>query len=219
MDSGEPRALQKSGLAQTARGWREDDPFGDHFANNTNIWGIGTFCVTVDYQVPVSVGEDKLRAFCEDARAGGATVQMWGNTAISTLNLLFDNRVADTGRIGFLPREDSIMEELDRKDSFVRNPSNAIEADHYTPEFAVLNLRDSRVRDYWLRRWKAAHDEIGLGAIFLDSSCNLSNDKFHYVQTHRPSSSPPRRTRRILSVFFDPGRNRLHNPLAIPRAS
>ena len=36
----------------------------------------------------------------------------------------------------------------------------------------MLNLRDPRVREYWLRRWKAAHDEVGLGAIFLDSSFN-----------------------------------------------
>ena len=107
---------------------------------------------------------------------------MWGNTAISTLNLLFDSRVGDSARIRFLPREGSIMEALDRNTSFVRNASNAIEADHYTPEFAVLNLRDPVVREYWLRRWKAAHDEVGLGAIFLDSSSNLSSDKFHYVQ-------------------------------------
>ena len=64
-------------------------------------------------------------------------------------------------------------------------PSNAIEADHYTPEFAVLNLRDPVVREYLLRRWKAAHEEVGLGAIFLDSSFNLSSDKFHYVQNVR----------------------------------
>ena len=196
---------RKEGLPKLLEAGAKTICLANHFANNTNIWGIGTFCVTVDHQVPESVGEDKLRAFCEDARAGGATVQMWGNTAISTLNLLFDNRVADTGRIGFLPRENSIMEELDRKDSFVRNPSNAIEADHYTPEFAVLNLRDSRVRDYWLRRWKAAHDEIGLGAIFLDSSCNLSNDKFHYVQNTQAQQLTATADQAHLVGFFRPG--------------
>ncbi len=77
------------------------------------------------------------------------------------------------------------MEALDRNTSFVRNASNAIEADHYTPEFAVLNLRDPAVREYWLRRWRVAHDKVGLGAIFLDSSFNLSSDKFHYVQNTR----------------------------------
>jgi hypothetical protein len=154
----------------------------NHFENNMNTWGVSSFCVTVDHKVAESVGEEKLRAFCDDARTAGATVQMWANTAISTLNLLFDNRVGNSDRIRFLRREGSIMEALDRNTSFVRNASNAIEADHYSPEFAVLNLRDPAVREYWLRRWKSAHDEVGLGAIFLDSSFNLSSDKFHYVQ-------------------------------------
>ena len=165
----------------------------NHFENNMNTWGVSNFCATVDYKVADSVGEEKLRAFCDDARAAGATVQMWGNTAISTLNLLFDNRVRESDRICFLPREGSIMEALDRNTSFVRNASNAIEADHYTPEFAVLNLRDPAVREYWLRRWKAAHDKVGLGSIFLDSSFNLSSDKFHYVQNtraHQFSATP-----------------------------
>jgi hypothetical protein len=157
----------------------------NHFENNMNTWGVSNFCATVDHKVAASVGEEKLRAFCSDAREGGAIVQMWGNTAISTLNLLFDKRIGDAGRIQFLPREGSIMEVLDRDKSFVRNAANAIEADHYAPEFAVLNLRDPIVRDYWLRRWKVAHDDIGLGAIFLDSSFNLSSDKFHYVQNTR----------------------------------
>ena len=78
---------------------------------------------------------------------------MWGNTAISTLNLLFVNRVGDSDRIRFLPHEGSIMEALDQNTSFVRNASNAIEADHYAPEFAVLKKlrclgRNARV-DLW----------------------------------------------------------------------
>jgi hypothetical protein len=195
---------RKMGLPKLLEAGAKTICLANHFANNMNIWGIGTFCVTVDYQVPESVGENKLRAFCDDARAGGAAVQMWGNTAISTLNLLFDNRVAETGRIRFLPRKGSIMEELDRRESFVRNPSNAIEADHYTPEFAVLNLRDPRVRDYWLRRWKAAHDNIGLGAIFLDSSCNLSSDKFHYVQNTQAEQLTATADQAHLVGFFRP---------------
>ncbi len=154
----------------------------NHFENNMNTWGVSNFCATVDLKVADSVGENTLRAFCEEVRSGGATAQMWGNTAISTLNLLFENRVGDSDRIRFLPRQNSIMETLDRNTSFVRNSANAIEADHYAPEFAVLNLRDPVVRDYWLQRWKAAHDDVGLGAIFLDSSFNLSSDKFHFVQ-------------------------------------
>lgn len=65
---------------------------------------------------------------------------------------------------------------------FVRNPSSAIEADHYTPAFCCLNLRDPVVCDYWLSHWKAAHDNVGLEGIFLDSSFNLSSDKFHWIQ-------------------------------------
>lgn len=67
-------------------------------------------------------------------------------------------------------------------DPFVRNPSNAIDADHYTPMLAVLNQRDETVRSYWLARWKEAHDDLGIGGIMMDSSFNLSLDKFHYVQ-------------------------------------
>ena len=195
---------RKIGLPKLLAAGAKTICLANHFANNMNIWGLGTFCVTVDYQVPESVGENKLRAFCDDARAGGAAVQMWGNTAISTLNVLFDNRVAETGRIRFLPREGSIMEALDRSESFVRNPSNAIDADHYTPEFAVLNLRDPRVREYWLRRWKTAHDEIGLGAIFLDSSCNLSSDKFHYVQNKQAEQLTATADEAHLVGFFRP---------------
>ena len=43
-----------------------------------------------------------------------------GNTAISTLNLLFDNR-AGSDPNSFPAREGSIMEALDRNTSFVRN--------------------------------------------------------------------------------------------------
>lgn len=154
----------------------------NHFQNNMNTWGVSNFCCTVDYKVAESVGEERLGAFCRDARAGGAHVEMWGNTAISTLNLIFDKRQGASDRLRFLPREDSIMAALDLNRSFVRNASNAIDADHYTPVFAVLNLRDPAVVDYWLKRWKDAHNRIGLGGIFLDSSCNLSSDKFHYIQ-------------------------------------
>jgi hypothetical protein len=174
------------------------------FEKNINTWGVSNFCVTVDYKVADSVGEDRLRAFCEDARAAGVTVQMWGNTAISTLNLLFDSRVGDSDRIRFLPREGSIMEALDRNTSFVRNASNAIEADHYAPEFAVLNLREPAVREYWLRRWRAAHEKVGLGAIFLDSSFNLSSDKFHYVQNAQANHSSATPDRAHLLGFYRP---------------
>jgi hypothetical protein len=154
----------------------------NHFENNMNTWGVSNMCCTLDYKVSESVGEDKLRAFCEDARSGGATVEMWGNTSISTLTPILNNRNGSSDRIRFLPKGNSIMDEIDEKTAFVRNPSNAIESDHYAPVFAVLNLRDASVRKYWLSRWKLAHDDVGLGGIFLDSSFNLSSDKFHYIQ-------------------------------------
>ena len=176
---------RKLGLPKLLEAGAKTICLANHFENNMNTWGVSNFCATVDYKVAESVGEEKLRAFCNDTRAAGAIVQMWGNTAITTLDLLFQHRVGDSDRICFLPHEGSIMEALDRNTSFVRNASNAIDADHYAPEFAVLNLRDPLVREYWLQSWKAAHDKVGLGAIFLDSSFNLSSDKFHYVQNAR----------------------------------
>jgi hypothetical protein len=184
---------RKLGVPKLLKAGAKTICLANHFENNMNTWGVSNFCATVDYKVAEAVGAEKLRALCTDTRAAGAIVQMWGNTALSTLDLLFQHRVGDGDRIRFLPLEGSIMDALDRKTSFVRNASNAIDADHYTPEFAVLNLRDASVRDYWLKRWKMAHDEIGLGAIFLDSSFNLSSDKFHYVQNaeaHQFNATP-----------------------------
>lgn len=116
-----------------------------------------------------------------------------GNTALSTLDLMFANRKQcdDTHRIQFLPREESFIEELQNADApWVHAPSGAIEADHYTPVFAVLNLRDQTVRDFWLRRWREANERIGLEGIFLDSSFNLSSDKFSW------RALPPAKRRR-----------------------
>ncbi len=192
------------GLPKLLQAGAKTISLANHFENNMNTWGVSNFCVTVDYKVADSVGEERLCAFCADARAAGATVQMWGNTAISTLNLLFVNRVGDSDRIRFLPHEGSIMEALDRNRSFVRNASNAIEADHYAPEFAVLNLRDPAVREYWLRRWKVAHDKVGLGAIFLDSSFNLSSDKFHYVQNTQANQFSATADQAHLLGFYRP---------------
>jgi hypothetical protein len=153
----------------------------NHFANNMNTYGVGNMCCTLDYRVAETVGEERLRRLCDAARAGGAEVEMWGNTALSTLALILDSRNGRPKRIDFPPRAGSIMEALERAEApWVRTPSNAIEADHYTPVFAVLNLREPAVRAYWHARWQEAHDRIGLRGIFLDSSFNLSSDKFHY---------------------------------------
>lgn len=155
----------------------------NHFQNNMNTWGVTNMCCTVDYKVAQSVGAENLRAFCRAARSAGIRVGMWGNTALSVLSWIFHKRCGPGEGIQFLPAEGSVMETLERsKSSFVRNPSGAIDADHYAPVFAVLNLRDPQVRDYWLKSWQAAHDDVGLEGIFLDSSCNISSDKFDYVQ-------------------------------------
>ncbi|MEI6519469.1 MAG: hypothetical protein WCO98_05460 [bacterium] len=174
---------RKSGLPKLIKAGVKTIGMPSHFENNMNVWGVSNMCCTVDYKVAESVGKDKLAAFCKDAHAAGINVEMWANTSISSLTEIFNRKSGRPDRIKFLPREGSIMEALDKvPGAFVRNPSNAIEADHYTPEFCVLNLREQAVRKYWLTRWKEAHDEVGLDGIFLDSSFNLSSDKFHFVQ-------------------------------------
>jgi hypothetical protein len=173
----------------------------NHFQNNMNVWGVSNMCCTVDLKVADSVGEDDLRGLCQDIHDGGARTEMWGNTSISTLTLKFHSRNGssataegspdngDAGRIRFLPRAGSIMDVFSRaEEPWVRNASGAIEADHYTPSFAVMNLRDPVVAQYWLSCWKDARDHVGIDGIFLDSSFNLSSDKFHYVQNARPIS-------------------------------
>lgn len=154
----------------------------NHFRNNMNVYGISNMCCTVDLKVAESVGEANLKQFCDDAKAAGMHVEMWGNTSLSTMSLVTHNRNGREKHLKFLPIEGSAMAALSKsRDAFVRNPSNAIEADHYTPVFAVMNLRDPVVQEYWLSSWQYAHDQIGLGGIFLDSSFNLSSDKFHYI--------------------------------------
>lgn len=151
--------------------------------NVMNTWGLSNMCCNVDYQISETVGEDKLKKFCQAAKAGGARIEMWGNTALSATTELFSHREGQGKGIQFLPYRGSIMEVIDKARSpWVRNPSNAIEADHYTPRFCALNLRDPDVRAYWMKQWKYFHDAIGIGGIFLDSSFNMSSDKFHFRQ-------------------------------------
>ena len=38
------------------------------------------------------------------------------------------------------------------------------------------------MRAYWMKQWKHFHDNLGLEGIFLDSSFNMSSDKFHFRQ-------------------------------------
>lgn len=151
--------------------------------NDMNTWGVSNMCCNVDFKISETTGEDKLKHFCQVARAGGAKVEMWGNTAISTLTERFMHPDGNAKGINFLSYKGSIMEVIDKSESpFVRNPSNAIEADHYTPRFCALNLRDKNIRDYWMKQWRYFHDKIGIEGIFLDSSFNMSSDKFHHAQ-------------------------------------
>lgn len=151
--------------------------------NDMNTWGVSNMCCNVDYKISENTGEEKLKAFCRKAKESGMKVEMWGNTAISTLTERFMHRDGKQKRINFLSSENSIAEVIrNAKEPFVLNLSNAIEADHYTPRFCVLNLRDETILSYWLKQWRYFHDEIGLEGIFLDSSFNLSSDKFHHMQ-------------------------------------
>lgn len=151
--------------------------------NTMNTWGVSNMCCNVDFKISESVGESKLKQFCDAAKQGGAKVEMWGNTAISTLTELFSHRDGRKKGVDFLPYEGSIMQVIDKAESpWIRNPSNAIEADHYAPRFLALNLRDQNIRSYWMKQWKHFHDNIGIDGIFLDSSFNMSSDKFHFQQ-------------------------------------
>ncbi|NEW81437.1 MAG: twin-arginine translocation signal domain-containing protein [Mariniphaga sp.] len=151
--------------------------------NDMNVWGVSNMCCNVDFKIAEVVGEDKLKKFCQAVKMGGAHVEMWGNTAISSLTARFMDHDGRPKGIQFLPEKGSIMEVIRKAESpFVRNASNAIEADHYTPRFCALNLRDQDIRNYWLKQWKYFHDELGIEGIFLDSSFNMSSDKFHHAQ-------------------------------------
>ncbi len=151
--------------------------------NDMNTWGLSNMCCNVDYKISETVGEDKLKKFCQAAKAGGVRIEMWGNTAISTITERFMHHDGRKKGIEFLPAKNTIMEVLEKAESpFIRNASNAIEADHYTPRFCALNLRDKDIRAYWLKQWKYFHDEVGIEGIFLDSSFNMSSDKFHHAQ-------------------------------------
>ncbi len=156
----------------------------NQFQNNMNTWGVSNMCCTVDYQIAETVGAESVKRFCDAVHAGGGTVHHWGNTALSTYTYLnaIRNPNAHQGRIQQLPFEDSVTEVIrNSKHAFVRNQAGHIEADHYTHTFCQLNLRDPAVTAYWHRRWREAREQVGFDGMFLDSSFNLSSDKFHWV--------------------------------------
>ncbi len=151
--------------------------------NAMNTWGLSNMCCNVDFKISETVGEDKLKLFCQTAQKAGVKIEMWGNTALSTMTELFSHPDGKEKRIQFLPYKDSIMEVIDKAESpWIRTPSNAFEMDHYSPRFCALNLRDKDIRAYWMKQWKYFHDALGIEGIFLDSSFNMSSDKFHFRQ-------------------------------------
>ena len=158
----------------------------NEFQNDMNTWGVSNMCCTVDLKISAAVGEDHLTAFCAAAQAQGSQVEMWGNTSFSSLSYIFSLRdpIRDDphGRIKHLPFAGSVGELAKRTPQFwVRNASGAIEADHYTPVFCCANLREAAVTSYWHASWRDLRERIGISGIFLDSSFNLSSDKFHWI--------------------------------------
>ncbi|MFZ4508630.1 MAG: hypothetical protein ACOYON_13125 [Fimbriimonas sp.] len=156
--------------------------------NNMNTWGSSNMCCVVDWKIAETVGEGKLARFCSAIRAGGGWVEMWGNTALSALQYNLDilprqGHSAKSDRIQLLPREGTVWEVLDQAPRpWVHNPAGHIEADHYTPVFCQTNLGDPLVRAHWLACWQDHKDRIGIDGMFLDSSFNMSADKFSWVQ-------------------------------------
>ena len=153
--------------------------------NAMNVYGVANMCCNVDFKIAEAVGEDNMREFCKKANDAGVDVEMWGNTAISTLVEMFSYEgQAPTDRLKRLPMgKGTIMEVVKKaKMPWIRNPSNAIESDHYTPRFCALNMRDADIYAYWMECWDKLYHDIGIRGIFLDSSFNMTSDKFHYVQ-------------------------------------
>ncbi len=192
--------------------------FPSMFQNNMNTWGVQNMCCTVDLKLSEQMAPQKFKAFVDALHTGGCRAEMWANTSYSTLTTIFDTdrERGFKGKLTPLPREGSVMEVVHKAaQPWVRNPSGAIEADHYAPVFACANLRDPDMVAYWHLRWREAKDAYGLDGIFLDSSFNLSSDKFHWLghvngsggatadQTHLLGNQRPEREpeRAILSQF------------------
>ncbi len=152
--------------------------------NAMNVYGVSNMCCNIDYKIAETVGEDNMRRFCKKANDAGIVVEMWGNTAISSLAEMFSyDKEKPTDRLKRLSVKGSVMEVVQKAQMpWIRNASNAIEADHYAPRFCALNMRDPDIYAYWMKCWKKLHDDIGIRGIFLDSSFNMTSNKFHHVQ-------------------------------------
>lgn len=152
----------------------------NHFETNMSAYGVSNMCCTVDHVLAGYLDPADLRRMAATAKAGGAELEMWGNTAISSIAYHARLRSGDKDLIP--ARSDGPLQRLLAKaaDPVVRDPSGHPESDHYSPDFVCLNLRDPEVFAYLDERWRAARTEFGLGGIFLDSSFNISSDKFHF---------------------------------------
>ena len=108
--------------------------------NTMNVYGVSNMCCNIDYKIAEAVGEDNMRQFCKCANDADVRVEMWGNTAISSLAEMFSYAEEQpTDRLKRLPVEGSIMEVVQKAQMpWIRNASNAIEADHYTPRFCAI---------------------------------------------------------------------------------
>ena len=152
--------------------------------NTMNVYGVSNMCCNVDFKIADEVGEENMKQFCEKAAQADIQVEMWGNTAISSLVEMFSyQEEKPTERLHRLPVKGSIMEVVQKaKMPWIRNGANHIEADHYAPRFLVLNMRDPDIYAYWMRCWSNLYHKIGIRGIFLDSSFNMTSNKFHYLQ-------------------------------------
>ncbi|MCG9894740.1 MAG: hypothetical protein MH204_04635 [Fimbriimonadaceae bacterium] len=163
--------------------------------NNMNTWGASNMCCVVDWNISDHVGEDRFKTFCSIARDAGARIEMWANTALSGLQFCLDlsDENEPSPRITPLARKGRVWEKVrEAKHPWVRNPAGHIEADHYAPVFCQVNMRDPIMFDHWQSAWKRYHDEFGLGGFFLDSSFNMSCDKFSFLQCAQPDAAGPK---------------------------
>ncbi len=152
---------------------------------NQAMWNMGNFCANIDYRVAPRFGVDRVKALTEAARAGGARLQMWFGTYVSKMAQLTWDWTSPEGYEGIVTPpadERSLGAAIKRASSpWVRDYCGQKDRDHYD-NVVCLNLRDQTISDHIVDAMRRLHDELGLDAIFNDSSFNLSMDKFSYRQ-------------------------------------
>ena len=58
----------RAGVPKLAAAGVKKIGLANHFQNNMNVWGVSNMCCTVDYRIAESVGEDKFKLLCSEAR-------------------------------------------------------------------------------------------------------------------------------------------------------